>query len=155
MGAGARDERDLPALLEYLERCGRLMMAVLTGQESALSTLFPGGDFRTGDFLYSEWALARYFNGIVRGAVEAVVATLPPRRRLWAIELGAGTGGTTAAVLAALPAERTTYVYTDLSEAFFAQAGRNSAPIRSSATASSTSNSHPQPRATRSMGSTS
>jgi acyl transferase domain-containing protein/trans-aconitate methyltransferase/acyl carrier protein len=114
----------LPALLEYLERCGRLMMAVLTGQESALSTLFPGGDFRTGDFLYSEWALARYFNGIVRGAVEAVVASLPPRRRLWAIELGAGTGGTTAEVLPALPAERTTYVYTDLSEAFFAPAGR-------------------------------
>ncbi len=115
---------DLPDLLEYMERCGRLLTPVLTGAESALETIFPAGDFRTGEFLYSDWALARYFNGIIRGAVEAAVASLPARRMVRAIELGAGTGGTTAAVLSALPPERTTYVYTDVSEAFFDHAGR-------------------------------
>ncbi len=123
--ADARDANaDLPALLEYLERCGRLMVPVLAGSESPLTTLFPGGDFGTAEFLYSGWALARYFNGIVQGAVEAVVASLPPRRTLRAIELGAGTGGTTSALLSALPPERTSYVCTDVSETLLAYAGR-------------------------------
>lgn len=115
---------DLQELLEYLARCGRLLKDVLTGSESPLETIFPAGEFETAEFLYQRWALARYFNAIARSVAEAVVGTLPPSRPLRAIELGAGTGGTTSALLPIMPPKRTTYVYTDMSDVFLAHAAR-------------------------------
>src|SRR5262249_20320782 len=43
---------------------------------------------------------------------------VPAGRRLRVLEIGAGTGGTTAALLPVLPADRTDYVYTDVSPRF-------------------------------------
>ncbi|MDZ7269349.1 MAG: acyltransferase domain-containing protein [candidate division KSB1 bacterium] len=113
---------DIPALLEYLQRCGRMLVPVLTGGESPLETLFPGGTNATSEFLYHEWALSRYYTGIVRGLAQALVRTLPATQPLRVLEIGAGTGGTTAAILPVLPATRTLYYFTDMSEYFFTQA---------------------------------
>ncbi|MCK6559447.1 acyltransferase domain-containing protein [candidate division KSB1 bacterium] len=113
---------DIPALLEYLQRCGRMLAPILTGKESPLETLFPGGTNTTSDFMYHEWALSRYYTGIARSLAEAMVRTLPSTRPLRVLEIGAGTGGTTAAILPVLPAERTLYYFTDMSEYFFTQA---------------------------------
>lgn len=113
---------DIPALLEYLQRCGRMLVPILTGKESPLETLFPGGTNTTSDFMYHEWALSRYYTGIARSLVEAIVRTLPSTRPLRVLEIGAGTGGTTAAILPVLPPERTLYYFTDMSEYFFTQA---------------------------------
>jgi len=108
-------------LLAYLVRCGTQLVPVVTGQESALTTLFPDGSYETVDFLYSQWAVARYFNGIVRAAAGSV-AEARPGEPIRVLELGAGTGGTTAAVLPGLPVERTRYTFTDVSEFFLARA---------------------------------
>ena len=62
------------------------------------------------------------FNGLLRESVRQSLAQLPPGRRLRMLEIGAGTGGATAAVLPVLPAGRTEYHYTDLSAGFFAGA---------------------------------
>jgi len=113
---------DIPYVHEYITRCGGLLAAVLTGKESPLETLFPGGSAAIGEGLYHKWPLSRYFNGIVRAALDAVVKTLPQNRTLRILEVGAGTGGTTACILPFLPAERTLYYYTDASEFFFTQA---------------------------------
>ncbi len=113
---------DIPTFLEYLQRCGRLLVPILTGKESPLETLFPGGSNTTSDFMYHEWALSRYYTGIARRLAEATVRSLPANRPLRVIEIGAGTGGTTAAILPVLPAERTLYYFTDMSEYFFTQA---------------------------------
>ena len=43
-------------------------------------------------------------------------------RALSILEIGAGTGGTTSALLPVLPAGRTRYVYTDVSPLFTARA---------------------------------
>ena len=51
----------------------------------------------------------------------AAIATLPAGRRLRILEIGAGTGGTTAAVLPRLPAA-CDYVFTDVSAAFLTPA---------------------------------
>ena len=59
---------------------------------------------------------------MVGEAVRALVSELPEGRRLRVLEVGAGTGGTTARVLPALPAGRTDYAYTDVSAGFFAEA---------------------------------
>ena len=48
--------------------------------------------------------------------------TLPGDRRLRVIEVGAGTGSATAAILPELPDGRFDYMYTDISAGFFAEA---------------------------------
>ena len=128
-------------------RCGTQLVPVVTGEESALATLFPDGSYETVDFLYSEWAVARYFNGIVRAA------PVPGRRGrvrpLQVLELGAGTGGTTAAVLPGLPAERTGYTFTDVSDFFLTRAAERFAEFRSCTTSCSTSSGPRPSRASR------
>lgn len=113
---------EIPELLEYMQRCGTLLAAILTGKENALETLFPGGTNTTSEFLYHKWAVSRYYTAIARATVEAVVRTLPATQSLKLLEIGAGTGGTTAALLPILPQERSAYYFTDMSEFFFTQA---------------------------------
>ena len=121
-----RDTRDLfsdsPLLVDYLQRCGPLLVPILMGREGALETLFPGDTKITSDFLYHDGALSRYFTGIIRAVVACVVRELPSHRPLRCIEIGAGTGDTTAAILPALSTNRTVYDYTDVAEAFLTQA---------------------------------
>ncbi|MGZ4767689.1 MAG: type I polyketide synthase [Ilumatobacteraceae bacterium] len=112
---------DVEPLLDYVARCGSHLAAVVTGGESALGMLFPDGSYETVDFIYGGWAVPRYFNGIVRAAAAAVAAGAPGRP-LRVLEIGAGTGGTTAAVLPALPADCTSYTFTDVSDFFLSRA---------------------------------
>jgi acyl transferase domain-containing protein/SAM-dependent methyltransferase len=115
---------DTPFLLDYVRRCGAALTAVLTGAENALETLFPGGSEETVEHLYHHWAVPRYFNAIVAAVAAAVArrrAGGPPVRIL---EVGAGTGGTTATVLPALPATGVRYDFTDVSDFFLARAAQ-------------------------------
>lgn len=113
---------DTPFLLDYLQRCGNHLTAILTGKHSPLETLFPGGSLDTAENLYQEWSVARYFNAIARSITESVVKVLPPGKQLRILEIGAGTGGTTTSLLPVLPPERTFYYFTDLSDFFFVRA---------------------------------
>jgi len=113
---------EISELLEYVQRCGKLLVPILTGKENPLETLFPGGTNTTSEFLYHKWALSRYYTSIARAAVEAVVRSLPAAQALKLLEVGAGTGGTTAAILPVLPKARTEYFFTDMSDFFFTQA---------------------------------
>lgn len=108
-------------LLAYVHRCGEQLAAVLSGQERALATLFPDGSYETVDFIYNRWAVARYFNGIAHAAVSAITQTRL-NQPLRILELGAGTGGTTATLLPLLPPERTHYSFTDVSDFFLIRA---------------------------------
>ena len=115
---------DLPFVLDYFERCGAKLTSVLTGADSALDTLFPGGSFGQAENLYQRWPLSRYFAGMVRAALEAVVNALPPGKPLRVLEIGGGTGATTASLLPVLPPDRTVYTFTDVSDMFLAHAAR-------------------------------
>ncbi|GHE43937.1 type I polyketide synthase [Streptomyces longispororuber] len=57
----------------------------------------------------------RFTNLLTRAVMEEIVRCWPEDRPLRVLEIGAGTGGLTAAVLSALPAERTRYTFTDVS----------------------------------------
>lgn len=116
---------DTPFLLEYLARCGQMLTAVLTGAESPLETLFPGGSFDTADYLYHKWSLVRYYNEIIRAMVQAASHRLPVSQTLRLLEIGAGTGGTASVLIPALPAHCAQYWFTDVSELFLSRAAEN------------------------------
>ena len=113
-------ERHGPGSVELglLRRCGGALAEVLRGREDALGLLFDETGPSAAD-LYREAPAARAFNGLLSSAVGAVVSGLPEGRRLRVLEVGAGTGGTTGAVLGALPGSRFDYAYTDVSAGFF------------------------------------
>jgi len=109
-------------LLDYLRHCCGLLGAVIGGRESALETLFPGGSFDLAEGLYERSATGQFLNGLAATALQAMVASRPGHA--WRVlEAGAGTGGSTSALLPLLPAG-SSYVFTDVSEFFLERAGR-------------------------------
>ncbi len=108
--------------LSTLRLCGPQLARVLRGEQDPLQLLFPGGSFAEAKKLYVESPYARTYNGALAAALRAAVGRLPEHARLRVLEIGAGTGGTTTYVLPVLPAERTEYVFTDLSPLFLERA---------------------------------
>ena len=111
------------AELALLDRCGARLADVLRGGTDPLQLLFPQGELESVERIYESGPVARVFNTLVRRAIEVAVAAVPPGRRLRVLEIGAGTGATTAALLPALSSSSTEYVFTDLSPLFLARAG--------------------------------
>jgi acyl transferase domain-containing protein len=102
--------------------CGRALAAVLRGQTDPLQILFGSETRANTERLYSDTPAARTFNALVADAVAGAIGTAPRARRVRILEIGAGTGGTTGAILSALPPEATEYVLTDVSPAFTTRA---------------------------------
>lgn len=111
-----------PYLLDFLNRCGDNLADVLVGKVNPVDLLFPGGSFEMAEGIYQHSSEARYFTGIAREILKSVVKTLPQSKPVQILEVGAGTGGTTASLLPVLPVNQTSYWYTDLSEIFLAKA---------------------------------
>src|SRR5262249_25468803 len=65
---------------------------------------------------------ARALNTLVADVLATVLADLPTDRRLRVLEVGAGTGATTTAVLNRLTPGRVDYVFSDVSAGFLAPA---------------------------------
>lgn len=105
-------------LLAYIRHCGTLMSSVLTGSESPLETLFPGGSWDLAVDLYERSQTMRWINSLATAAFESISSQLPSDRSLRVLEVGGGTGGTTTSLLPVLPAGRTQYRFTDVSSAF-------------------------------------
>ena len=87
---------------ELLRRCGSSLSEILRGRADPLELLF-GEEVGAAD-LYGKSPGARGMNRLVGDAVASAAAGLPAGRRLRVLEVGAGTGATTAAVLGGLPA---------------------------------------------------
>jgi malonyl CoA-acyl carrier protein transacylase/SAM-dependent methyltransferase/acyl carrier protein len=115
---------DNQPLLAYVRHCGDLVGQVLRGAESPLETLFPGGSFQLAEDLYERSTTMRYANGMAAAALQTLADTLGQGQRLRILEIGAGTGGTTAALLPVLSDEGCHYRFTDVSDVFLEQAER-------------------------------
>ena len=109
--------------LALLDRCGRALADVLRGKVDPLTLLFPAdGDSTSAATMYAESTTARVYNQLMAKAVADAAATAG-EDPFCIVEIGAGTGATTAAVLAALPA-KTQYIFTDISPTLLADAKR-------------------------------
>jgi acyl transferase domain-containing protein/NAD(P)-dependent dehydrogenase (short-subunit alcohol dehydrogenase family)/acyl carrier protein len=109
------------AELEFLHQATHLA-AVLRGRTSALEVLFPQGSFRLADQIYRDAPAAQTLNRALAAAVHHAVSSLHGLRTVKLLELGAGTGSATAAILPVLPAGKVEYWFTDVSPAFLAPA---------------------------------
>jgi acyl transferase domain-containing protein/SAM-dependent methyltransferase len=113
---------DNKELLAYVRHCASLALDVVTGRESPLETLFPSGSFALAENLYERSATMRYINAVVASAVATFAAAAPHDRIFRVLEVGGGTGATTAAVMPALP-PGWSYHFSDVSD-FFLEAAR-------------------------------
>lgn len=92
----------------------------LLRDEIALQTLlFADGDFDIADDVYQRNLASRYANA---AAAEVVAGEARPGLRV--LEIGAGVGGTSEAVLPALAGHRPDYLFTDVSRFFLSSARR-------------------------------
>ena len=103
-------------------RCGAGLAGALRGETNSLELLFPGGSAALAERVYEHSGASRIFNPAIEKAIGALVAQAPGGRRLRVLEIGAGTGATTARVLPLLPAGRTHYLFTDVSPSFTSRA---------------------------------
>ncbi|MGW3351864.1 methyltransferase [Nonomuraea rubra] len=90
-------------------RVGRRLPAVLRGETDPLDLLEDG----PLQHLYDVAPVCRFTNRVARALLRQILAAWPGDRTLRVLEVGAGTGGTTAALLPLLPAHLTRYTLTD------------------------------------------
>jgi microcystin synthetase protein McyG len=112
---------DCDAELTLTRRCGRSLADVMRGDVDPLTLLFPGGSLADTERLYQSSPPAQIYNKLVADAVGAI-ADSAGGRPLRILEVGAGTGSTTAHVLPRLRAATYEYTFTDVSPLFLNKA---------------------------------
>lgn len=112
------------AELTILARCGGNLASVLRGESDPLRLLFPKGDLTTASNMYQRSPGSMLMNILAQKAIATSLEKLPSSRGLRVLEVGAGTGGTTAGVLPQFNPHQTQYVFTDIGAVFISQAAQ-------------------------------
>ena len=116
--------KDLAAALDLVEACLRALPEILSGRLRSTDVIFPDSSMRRVDGIYQKNAVADYFNQLVAESLVFAIEThvqSDPQVRLRILEIGAGSGGTTATLLPRLKPyliNIVEYAYTDISKAF-------------------------------------
>jgi acyl transferase domain-containing protein/NADPH:quinone reductase-like Zn-dependent oxidoreductase/acyl carrier protein len=92
---------------------------ILRGEKDAVQVLFAGSSADLLDQFYGEGLYTSHWLAAIAATLQEAARHLPEGRGLRILEVGAGTGGLTAHVLARLDRELHSYTFTDVSSAFF------------------------------------
>jgi microcystin synthetase protein McyG len=109
---------EFASVVRLLRRCGESLLEALTRRREPLTLLFADGSLAELEQIYQETPLTRVCNDVVAEAVARATVHRPANQPLRILEIGAGTGATTAAVLPRLRAGQSEYVFTDVSKIF-------------------------------------
>lgn len=103
--------------IDLLSRCGKSLEQVLLGEQNPLELVF--GD-QGNAAIYADAPVSRLLNDAV---ADAVLNCLPEDGPVRILEVGAGTGATTNAILKRLPEDRISlYSFTDIARSLVAKA---------------------------------
>nr|AEC04357.1 polyketide synthase [Chitinophaga sancti] len=120
----------IKAKVVLLEVSLKALPEVLTGRKQSTQIMFPNSSMKLVEGIYKYNLVADYFNEVLADTVVDYLNTRikdDPAVRIRIIEIGAGTGGTSAMVfkkLAGYHQHVAEYCYTDLSRAFLMHADR-------------------------------
>ncbi len=103
--------------IELVGRVAAELAEALRGERDPLQLLFPGGSLATAEKIYRHSPTAKFFNGLMAEVVAAAQRSAG-QGRLRILEIGAGTGGTTAHVLPHLQGHDVEYTFTDVGPLF-------------------------------------
>jgi acyl transferase domain-containing protein/acyl carrier protein len=125
----------MKAQVRLLDVTLRALPDILTGKSRATDVMFPNSSMELVEGIYKNNPVANYFNNLLATwAAMAIQERLKsdPTASLRILEIGAGTGGTSAMVLEKLQPYRAhlqEYCYTDISRAFLIYAEREYGPF--------------------------
>ncbi len=105
-----------------LGRCGPQIKGVLQGEVDPIQLIFPEDKWDAIVQYYVEGFAFKKYNDIAGRSIAELIKGIPEDQTIRVLEIGAGTGGMTQAILPMLPADRTEYVFTDLSHMFMLKA---------------------------------
>lgn len=114
----ARRHPDCAAEIEVVHSCAVELAAVLRGAVDPLALMFPGGSIDMMERLYGGTLPAQVYNRTIGEIAARIAAGLPADRELRILEIGAGTGSATEALLDALDGRAIAYEFTDVSPLF-------------------------------------
>jgi 3-oxoacyl-(acyl-carrier-protein) synthase/enoyl-CoA hydratase/carnithine racemase/acyl carrier protein/NADP-dependent 3-hydroxy acid dehydrogenase YdfG/SAM-dependent methyltransferase len=114
---------DLKAYVNLVWACVKSYPEVLTGRKNHVAVMFPRGSMELVEGIYKGNELSDYFNKIVGDAVQLYVEERikrDPQAKIRILEIGAGTGGTSAFVLKGIKpyAQHLNYCFTDIAIEF-------------------------------------
>jgi acyl transferase domain-containing protein/NADPH:quinone reductase-like Zn-dependent oxidoreductase/SAM-dependent methyltransferase/acyl carrier protein len=113
----------LPEALLCEGNCAELG-PILRGEKDAVQVLFSGIGAELLDHFYGDGLFTSHWLGAISAAVSSAARGLPEGRGLRILEIGAGTGGLASQVLPLLERGLHSYIFSDVSAAFFSGAGQ-------------------------------
>ena len=122
------------AQVMLLEACLKGLPGILSGKHLATDVMFPNSSMKLVEGIYKDNALADWYNEVLGETLKACIKQKlqdDDTSKIRLLEIGAGTGGTTAKLLPLLQEFAgviTEYCYTDVSKAFLMHAEEYYAP---------------------------
>ena len=114
----SRHPGHLPEALLVAGNCAELG-PILRGEKDAVEVLFAGAGTELLDQFYGGGLLVSHWLTAIAAAAQELARVLPEGRGLRILEVGAGTGGLSAQVLPVLERGVHSYIFSDISAAFF------------------------------------